>query len=30
VIYLADGRVVDETRSPTADSILAVIRHLGE
>ncbi len=30
VVFLADGRVVEETRSPTADSILAVIRHLGE
>jgi putative ABC transport system ATP-binding protein len=30
VIFLADGRVVQEMRTPTADSILAVVRHLGE
>ena len=30
VIFLADGRVVQEMRSPTADSILAVVRHLGD
>ncbi|MGO8686427.1 MAG: ABC transporter ATP-binding protein [Candidatus Dormibacteria bacterium] len=30
VVFLADGRVVQEMRSPTADTILAVVRHLGE
>ncbi|MGD0447819.1 MAG: ABC transporter ATP-binding protein [Candidatus Dormibacteria bacterium] len=30
VVFLADGRVVREMRSPTTDSILAVVRHLGE
>ena len=30
VIFLADGRVVQEMRSPTANSILAVVRHLGD
>ena len=30
VVFLADGRLVQEMRSPTADSILAVVRHLGE
>ncbi|HXZ99971.1 MAG TPA: ABC transporter ATP-binding protein [Candidatus Binatia bacterium] len=30
VIFLADGRVVRELRSPTADTILEVVRHLGE
>ena len=30
VIFLADGRVVQDMRSPTADSILAVVRHLGD
>ena len=30
VVFLADGRVVQDMPSPTADSILAVVRHLGE
>ena len=30
VVFLADGRMVQELRSPTADSILGVVRHLGE
>jgi putative ABC transport system ATP-binding protein len=30
VVFLADGRVVQDMRSPTTDSILAVVRHLGE
>ena len=30
VVFLADGRVVREMPSPTTDSILAVVRHLGE
>jgi putative ABC transport system ATP-binding protein len=30
VIFLADGRVVQDMRSPTADSILAAVRHLGD
>ena len=30
VVFLADGRVVSEMRSPTTDSLLGVLRHLGE
>jgi putative ABC transport system ATP-binding protein len=30
VIFLADGRLVQELSSPTADSILATVRHLGD
>jgi putative ABC transport system ATP-binding protein len=30
VIFLADGRLVQEMPSPTTDSILAVVRHLGD
>jgi len=30
VVFLADGRIVDEMHSPTADGILGVMRHLGE
>jgi putative ABC transport system ATP-binding protein len=30
VVFLADGRVVQDMRAPTADKILAVVRHLGE
>ena len=30
VVFLADGRAVQEMRSPTTDSVLAVVRHLGE
>jgi putative ABC transport system ATP-binding protein len=30
VVFLADGRVVQDMRSPTTDGILAVVRHLGE
>ena len=30
VVFLADGRIVDEMRSPTADTILGVMRHLGD
>ena len=30
VVFLADGRVVQDMASPTADSILAVVRHLGD
>jgi putative ABC transport system ATP-binding protein len=30
VVFLADGRVVSEMRSPTTDSILSAVRHLGE
>ena len=30
VVFLADGRVVDEMTSPTADTILGVMRHLGD
>ena len=29
VVFLADGRIVDELMAPTADSILGVMRHLG-
>jgi len=30
VVFLADGRVVQELQAPTADSILGVMRHLGD
>ena len=30
VVFLADGRIVDELQSPTADAILEVMRHLGD
>jgi putative ABC transport system ATP-binding protein len=30
VVFLADGRVVQDMLSPTTDSVLAVVRHLGE
>jgi putative ABC transport system ATP-binding protein len=30
VVFLADGRIVDEMRAPTADAVLGVMRHLGE
>lgn len=30
VVFLADGRVVSEMRSPTTDSVLQVVRHLGD
>ena len=30
VVFLADGRVVQDMRSPTTDSILAAVRHLGD
>jgi putative ABC transport system ATP-binding protein len=30
IVFLADGRVVDEIHAPTADSVLQVMRHLGE
>jgi putative ABC transport system ATP-binding protein len=30
IVFLADGRVVDELHSPTADAILGVMRHLGD
>ncbi|MBJ7607968.1 MAG: ABC transporter ATP-binding protein [Candidatus Dormibacteraeota bacterium] len=30
VVFLADGKVVQDHRGPTADSILEVMRHLGE
>jgi putative ABC transport system ATP-binding protein len=30
VLFLADGRLVRELRSPNADGILEVVRHLGE
>jgi len=30
VVFLADGRVVEELRDPTADGILGVMRHLGQ
>ena len=29
VLFLADGSVVDEMRSPTADSVLEYMKHLG-
>ncbi len=29
-VFLADGRVVDDVQSPTADGILGVMRHLGD
>ena len=30
VVFLADGKVVDELLDPTADTVLAQMRHLGE
>ena len=30
VVFLADGRVVREMHGPTADSVLDVMRHLGD
>jgi putative ABC transport system ATP-binding protein len=30
IVFLADGRVVDEMHAPTADNVLDVMRHLGE
>jgi len=30
IVFLADGRVVDEMHAPTADTVLSVMRHLGE
>ena len=30
VVFLADGHVVNEMRGPTADSVLDVMRHLGD
>jgi len=30
VVFLADGRIVDEMQSPTADAVLGVMRHLGD
>jgi putative ABC transport system ATP-binding protein len=30
VVFLADGRVVNEMHGPTADSVLGVMRHLGD
>jgi putative ABC transport system ATP-binding protein len=30
VVFLADGRIVDEMTSPSADAILGVMRHLGQ
>ena len=30
IVFLADGRVVDEMHAPTTDSVLAFMRHLGE
>ena len=30
IIFLADGRVVDEMHAPTADTVLNVMRHLGD
>ncbi len=30
VVFLADGRVASEMRSPTADSVLEVVRRLGD
>jgi len=30
IVFLADGRVVDEMHAPTADNVLNVMRHLGE
>ena len=30
VVFLADGRIVDERHAPTSDVILDVMRHLGE
>ncbi len=30
VVFLADGKIVDEVRDPTPDTVLAVIRRLGD
>ena len=30
VVFLADGRIVDERHAPTSDAILDVMRHLGD
>jgi putative ABC transport system ATP-binding protein len=30
VVFLADGRIVDERQAPTSDAILDVMRHLGD
>jgi putative ABC transport system ATP-binding protein len=30
IVFLADGRVVDEMHAPTADTVLNVMRHLGD
>ena len=30
VVFLADGRIVDEMQAPNADAILGVMRHLGD
>ena len=30
VVFLADGRIVDEMLTPSADAVLGVMRHLGE
>ena len=29
VLFLADGKIVDEMREPTADSVLDFMKHLG-
>jgi putative ABC transport system ATP-binding protein len=29
VLFLADGKIVDEMREPTADSVLDLMKHLG-
>ena len=29
MIFLADGHIVDEMRSPTADAVLDYMKHLG-
>ena len=29
VIFLADGRIVDEMRAPTAERVLDYMKHLG-
>jgi len=28
-VFLADGRIVDEVRDPSADAVLSHMRHLG-
>ena len=30
VVFLADGRIVDEMREPTADRVLDYMKHLGD